>query len=547
MPAEVLPLKYTDNATLLDAINHDSSLDYQNRIPLSTTGGVQQTIEALHNPTNRRMFNEFLDSLVNRIGLTIARNNSWTNPLAQFKRGMLTYGSTIQEIQTGLLTAHEYDPDREYMERTLFGTERPQVETNFHTVNRQNFYKISVNNDLLRRAFLEPDGLSSFVSQLMEAPSTSDNWDEFLLTCSLFSEYERNGGFYHVKVPEISAMESNSDDAKVALRKMRAMAGTLQFLSTKYNAAKMPMSAKPEDLVIFTTPEFNAAIDVEALAAAFHIDRAQIHGKIVTIPREHFGINGCEAIMTTKDFFVIADNLLENQAQWNPAALQNNYFLHHWEVISASRFVPAVMFNTTTDDEQIVISMPAPTGVTVDYQVANQADPKRGEIVGMLATVEPSGASQSVKWSVSGNESPRTFITQYGVLHVGTDETADSVTVKAATSWIDPDNARNDSLVGTKTITLSGPVLETWPSEGAIVGISIKGVDVAGFAPGTLTYSVALDSGETIKASDVDVYAADAVSASTKVVKVSGGYTVTITTDIGTADAPVVYTVNVTN
>ena len=546
MPAEVLPLKYTDNSALLDAINHDSSLDYQNRIPLTTIGGIQNTIESLHSPTNRRLFNEFLDALVNRIGLTIARNNSWSNPLAQFKRGMLTFGSTIQEIQTGLLEAHEYDPDREYMERTLFGTERPEVQSNFHTVNRQNFYKISVNNDLLRRAFLEPDGLSSFVSQLMESPSTSDNWDEFLLTTSLFSEYERNGGFYHVKVPEISAMESNSDDAKVALRKMRAMAGTLQFLSTKYNAAHMPMSAKPEDLVIFTTPEFNAALDVEALAAAFHIDRAQIHGKIVTIPREHFGIDGCEAIMTTKDFFVIADQLLENQAQWNPAALQNNYFLHHWEVISASRFVPAVMFNTATDDEQIVISTPAPTTVTVDFEAAGQANPNRGEIVGMKATVAPEGASQSVKWSVSGNLSSRTFITQYGVLHVGADEEATSVTVKAATSWIDPANVRNDSITGTKVVTLAGPVLDDWPNEGAIVGISVAGVPVPDFTPGTTTYALTLDSGTTVKASDVEVFASDPVSASTKVTKVSGGYTVTITTDIGTSADPVVYTVNVT-
>ena len=83
-----------------------------------------------------------------------------------------------------------------------------------------------------------------------------------------------------------------------------------------------------------------------------------MYGRMVTIPQDRFGINGCQAILTTKDFFVIADQTFETASQWNPAALQNNYFLHHWQVISASRFVPAIMFTTGQDDEVIYVSEP---------------------------------------------------------------------------------------------------------------------------------------------------------------------------------------------
>src|SRR5699024_10286028 len=200
--------------------------------------------------------------LINRIGSVIARNISWQNPLAEFKRGMLEYGDTIEEIQTGLLQAHIYDPDREYLERDLFGTEVPEVQTSFHTVNRQNFYKVTVNQPLLQRAFLADDGLSNFVAQLLEAPSTSDYWDEFLTTVQLFPEYENNGGFWHVNVPDVKDLESSESDAKSALRKMRAMADKLKFISTRYNAAHMPTFADRDDLVVFVSPEFNAAIDV---------------------------------------------------------------------------------------------------------------------------------------------------------------------------------------------------------------------------------------------------------------------------------------------
>lgn len=547
---DATPLKVRDNAALLNAIRADGSMDYQNRIPVADKAGVQNVVRAL-TKAPKPIFNEFVDSLVNRIGLVIARNNSWTNPLAQFKRGMLEYGSTIEEIQVGLLEAHSYDPDRDYMERTIFGQETPEVQTNFHTVNRQDFYKVSVNQPLLMRAFLQDQGLANFAEKLMEAPSTSDQWDEFLLTCSLFAQYESNGGFRHVHVPDVADIESNADDAKYALRKLRAMAENLQFLSTSYNAARMPVSARPEDLVVFVTPEFNAAIDVEALSAAFHIDRSEMYGKIVPIPADQFGIDGCQAVMTTKDFFVIADQTFENTTQWNPAALMNNYFLHHWQIISASRFVPAVMFTTGADDEVITVSDPV-TGVSaitieaIDGVVPTSVD--RGEMVALIAnaTSADGNGDPGVLWSITGNTSSGTFITQHGVLHIGYDETADTVTVKASSTWIDPSNTRNDALSATLDVAVSGPVLTSWPVQGAIMGITVTGIAVPNFTPATTTYSLAIDSGATVKKADVEVWSNGPISADVKVAKVAGGYTVTVTADPG-AGAPTVYTVNVTN
>ena len=106
----------------------------------------------------------------------------------------------------------------------------------------------------------------------------------------------------------------------------------------------MPVWARPEDLILITTPEVVANINVSTWAAAFNLDKQQMEAQIITVPRSRINIDGAQAILTTKDFFVIADNLLENTSQPNPVSLGQNYFLHHWEVISASLFVPAVMF-----------------------------------------------------------------------------------------------------------------------------------------------------------------------------------------------------------
>lgn len=470
MALEIRPLKPVTNAEMLDSIRAGSSLDYQRRIPAATQAGVQNTIRALQD--YRPAMNEFMDTLVNQIGAIVARNISWQNPLAKFKRGLLQYGDTIEEIQSGLLKAHTYDPKREYLERDIFGTETPEVQANFHRVNRQDFYKITINDALLQRAFLDPSGLQSFITQLMEAPMTSDQVDEFLLTTQLFAEMENAGGFYHVNVPDVRAITSDAADAKIALRKMRAMADTLKFVSSRYNAAHMPSFANADELELFVTPEFNAAIDVEALAGAFNTDRASMHGRINPIPAERLNIPGAQAILTTRDFFVIADQRIENTSAANPVGLHSNYFLHHWQIISASRFVPAVMFWTGQDDEVIEIQpqVSAVESITVkDREDSTVTTVERGEMYAAYAVVEtnPDGSpNDSVRWSLTGAENLTSYVTQSGVLVVSPREASDTLTLTATSTWIDPETQeRREHKSLSVTLTVTGESLPQWPVE----------------------------------------------------------------------------------
>ncbi len=466
-------LRDPSNAAILNAIRNDASPDYQRRIPAATKASVSDTVAALNK--FRPSFNEFMDALVNRIGTVYARNITWSNPLAEFKRGMLTYGDTIEEVQTGLLEAHTYDPRRDYMEKAIFGTEVPDTRSIFHKVNRQEFYKITVNEPLLQRAFLEGEGLSNFVSQLLQAPTTSDQWDEFLLTTSLFAQYERNNGFYHVHTPSLIS-GSTEDDARDTLKRMRAMADTLKFPSTRYNAAHMPTFAKADDLIIFATPEFIASIDVDGLAGAFNIDRADMYGRIVPIPREQFGVDGCNAIMTIRDFLVIADQRLENTSQYNPVSLSNNYFLHHWEVISASLFVPAVMFWTGKDDEVINITVgPITIGTLTVTDTDGKAVTKAVPGTNVQVTAPLSGTNvekvqPSTAWSVTGGKSQRTTISETGVLTIGDDETGTPLTVTATVSYVPP--ADPHAAPVTKTASVSVDVAQAgawWPGEAPAV------------------------------------------------------------------------------
>lgn len=462
----------TTNVALLNAIRNSNGSDYQNRVTPATQAGIRETASEIlgHRPS----YNAFVDALINRIGSVIIRNKSWSNPLAEFKRGMLEYGDTIEEVATGLVKSKEYSPDREYLERDIFGTERPHVEANFHRVNRQEYYKITVNEMELRKAFLSSTGLYEFVNNILEMPITSDNWDEFLMMCDLFAQYEKNGGYHRINVPDARAISAGEQEAKEVIRKIRAMAENLTFIDTQYNAARMPVAAKRDDLVLFGTPEFFATMDVEALAGAFNVEKMSVSGRQITIPHKHFGIDGAQAILTTRDFFVVADQALENTSAENPVGLTRNYFLHHWSVISQSRFAPAILFHTGADDSTpIEITPPTSVGtITVTTRQgenvpASTAVP-RGSVLIATAEVAPEDAStRALRWTLTGAEDPRTRITQNGTVHVGGRETSSTLVITAHTTFINPeDPADTTEQTNTRNISvdLESPMLPEWPA-----------------------------------------------------------------------------------
>lgn len=459
--------KPSTNAQLLNALRSGLSPDYQSRIPNVTKANIQKSIETLMEVPVLR--NEFIDAMINKIGLTIFKSKIWRSPLQGFKIDPLTWGAVIEEVQVGLLEAKVYDPDREYMEKEIFGRELPPVSVAYHKINRQNYYKISIREEMLRRAFLTDMGLSQMVTNLMNALYNSAHVDEFELTCSLFAEYADKGGFFKVNVPAVADEAS----AKKLLKSVRAMSGNLEFYSTHYNAAGLPTFANQEDLVLFISPEAKAELDVEAFAAAFNIPYTDLPARVITIPKEKFGISGVQAILTTKDFFVIADVLMENREIQNPASLDKNYFFHIHQVLSLSLFVPAILFWTGAGDVIPTNETPVTgiSAITAKYSqdgvtVVDPASLTRGElyILDAKATTNPAnGLNDGVKWYVTGQESTGTYISQTGNLQIGGTETADAITVRAVSSWIDPSGITVEGEEVTRTFTLTGETLTVWP------------------------------------------------------------------------------------
>ena len=128
--------------------------------------------------------NEFLSALVNRIGRVILTSKSYDNPWAMFKKGMLEFGESIEEVFVNIAKPFQYDP--QIAESNVFKREIPDVRSAFHIMNYQKFYKATISNDQLRQAFLTIDGITDLIAKIVDAMYTGANYDEFQ-TCLLYT------------------------------------------------------------------------------------------------------------------------------------------------------------------------------------------------------------------------------------------------------------------------------------------------------------------------------------------------------------------------
>lgn len=452
----------TDNNTILSSVWLSATNDYQQRIPNPTQSKISSTIKALFDPMNKAYFNQFMDILVNRIAFTYVRGKEWSNILAPFKGAKVNYGSTIQEVAPKWIKAHSYDDNSE----TLLKLHRPDAAAWYHSQNRRDRYAISINYDELRTAFTDEYGLNSLISQIMTVPMSSDNYDEYRIMLQLLAEYENSWGFFK---QHLSGIPSDDATGKEFLKSVRTYAGKLRFPSTLYNAQSItdiPVFANNDELVLFTTPEIQATLDVDTLAAVFNIERADIQQKTVIV--DEFPIPNAVALLTTRDFFVCSDTVYQNTSFWNPERMDTTYWLQHWGIYSVSPFVPAILFTTDAGTTVNKITQTV-TGVTV---TADSDKVAAGGDVGIKVvlkgtitdnkngiTVAPNAATYEVSAKNSAgaayNLTATTRVDEYGILHVSKNVASGTViTVKATTTYDNP-SGKTKEYNGTVDITVS--------------------------------------------------------------------------------------------
>lgn len=457
----------TDNATILDRIWLNATNDFQQRIPQPTQQTLKSTVDALFDPNNRQFYNQFVDSFVMRIGATYAHQQAWRNPLDVFKGPKMTYGATEQEIATNWVKAHAYRDDVE----DVFKMHRPDAEVWYHTQNRRDLYPITINRTELQSAFVDSYGLNNYAASVMQAPINSDNYDEYRIMLQLLAFYDNAFGFYRHK---LSGKPTDEATGKEFLKAVKTYTNKLQFPSTLYNGVRLedlPVFARPDELVLFVTPEIAASVDVDTLAPLFHLDKAEISARQIIVDEFPFADDSCVALLTTRDFFRCRDTVYETDSIYNPKTLGTNYYLHHWGVYSVSPFVPAIMFTTEYATNITTVTQNV-TGinVTVDKAQADAGDTVQitttltGTLTNGTGTpvkVAPDACTFELTATDGADPTPNaiklpatTFVDEYAVLHLSKSMKSKSViTITAKSTYVNPSGATTE-YTNTATVTI---------------------------------------------------------------------------------------------
>lgn len=424
-----------DGVKLLNTIRANSSAVYQDRIPEATAENIHDVGDAILN--FEAQANEFVNALINRIGLVILNNRMASNPLAALKKGRLAVGETIEEVYIDVIKAQTYDPRA--AQDTLFKRHLPNVLSVFHSVNSELNYPLTISNEQLRKAFLSYDSLDRFIAGLVDSMYKSATLDEFILMKQLISEYGEGGRFI---VEPITAV-TDAATAREAMIKIKAVSDGMTIFNNAMNYAGVWTSTPKEDQYLITTPDFNARMDVDVLAAAFHMDKAEFAGHVIVVDNiGDLADNGIEAILVDKNWYQVYDYLRTFKTAYNGEGLYWNYFYHVWTVYSLSPFSNAVAFGSTTATV---------TNLTVSPATATV---KAGGSVQLETAVTGAGNPTSkCTFAISGATDPETTVSSMGRVILGSLEKGSEGTSKNQIT-VTATSVQDTSKTATCTITV---------------------------------------------------------------------------------------------
>lgn len=328
---------------ILNNIRQNASEEYQTRIPEATQTNIATIGQALQ--TYTVLYNEFCESLINKIGKTIINQKMFKNKLSRFKSGGVVSPHDVEEIFIEMAKSEgAYDPEG----NNPFGRRKnSDVKVIYHRQNRQDYYAISIGDIDFVRVFRSESTLDTFIKGQINSVYSADEYDEWLAMKNLLATYQNEDkdapGYFDYEVKDMSKSSTKRDFAKDFVKTLRKAVQDLSFASENYNVSGVKTWSNPSELVLFVHKDILVEVDVEQLASAFHQSETDMKVVPTIISMDDFGgLADTYALLVDKDWFRVWDTLIHMEPQRNAQGLFTNYFYHHHQILSASTFKNAV-------------------------------------------------------------------------------------------------------------------------------------------------------------------------------------------------------------
>ena len=396
----------TLNASTIDILNTiraNAPAEYQAEVPeIENANEVVKVGEKLYGYP--ALANHFINALVNRIALVRVKSAVFNNAYAKFKKGYLEFGETVEEVFVNIARAREFKAERgeqRELKRTL-----PDVKTAFHSINWEVQYPITIENENLKQAFTSINGVEDLIARIVDSIYTAAEYDEYLLFKYLLIKAISHGKMYPIGV-DMSTIKNSA----VAFR---GASNRVTFLSNLYNSSGVHTATPKANQYIFMDSEFNAQYDVEVLASAFNMDKADFMGRVELIddwatfdnerwseirsqcnsvdevtPEELALMRNVKAVLLDEEWFQVYDNLAIFTEIFVASGLYWNYFYTVKKTVSSSPFSNAIVFVDTSADASIELPE------TVSVEIASKSQDEVGTVFTLIVQADEASFTPS--------------------------------------------------------------------------------------------------------------------------------------------------------
>lgn len=342
------------------------STDMQNRLPLATVQNMRDIGLAITSDKFQLFMNEWQSALFNKIGLTIFREYTLTNPLAKYIYGRMDFGDAIEEIGTGLLKGApmDYGVDGESVDPFIITS--PEAKTSYHRINQPIQYACTIKRDQLNHAFTRPYGVARLIGMFVNSMYSSANVDSWLMTKKAMAWYLNDGmaaeGYSLLPNQKVGVSPLTDEDSiKDFIIRVKDAIAAMSFPQADYNPMGVPKQLNKPNLVLFLNAKAMNRISVKAISAA--INPAELGFNVRIEPMDDFGTDPLGGT-TTDVVGVLAEDiwlLITEQFQdmdmiRNPRGRYFNYFLTRQMSFGTSYFGDVAIFRTSYPVKPLTVS-----------------------------------------------------------------------------------------------------------------------------------------------------------------------------------------------
>ena len=270
-----------------ETLIQDNAL-YQEQIPLVNHYTSSQVYgqSLLNLPSDMR--NKFIQSLVNRIAYTKFVMDYFENPLQELAGDDLPLGAIGQEIYVNPARGRVYNIDDF---AGLLAKYESDVKAEYTEINFDVQYPVTIIRKELEKAFVSWGDFESFLMGISTSLYNGAYIDDYKYTKKLISNAYRNNAVQMETFSFSNVSAPTESELKSFTKKLRETFLNFKSPSSRYNAwskvggygRSIVSWAKPEDIVVFISNKLASELDVDVLANAFNMDKAELMGKVYYI------------------------------------------------------------------------------------------------------------------------------------------------------------------------------------------------------------------------------------------------------------------------